>query len=166
MPKRELLHNDFIADVQLRKLHTVTFTLMPQNWENYIQQVDLRWKVVRFTEANLRKIPDDCGGVYTFVIVPNVAKHPKCTYLVYVGETHEFRQRYQKYLRDRTDPKARALVKCMLSLWDGYLWYCYAKIEETGLIHTVQDNLIRALDPVVNRMFPVDVQATITGASL
>lgn len=126
----------------------------------------MKWKVVRFEERNLRKIPDDFGGVYTFVVSPQVAKHPKCNYLVYVGETHKFRERYQRYLRDRYDPKARPLIKLMLSLWEGYLWYCYAKIERTDLIHTVQNNLIRALDPIINRVYPEDVQGVVTGASL
>jgi hypothetical protein len=166
MPIPAFLHNDFILDVAFRKLYKQTFTLKPQNWQEYNRLVDLKWKAVRFSEKNLGKIPDDCGGVYTFVVVPNVAKHPKCTYLVYIGETHEFRERYQRYLTDKTDPKARPLVKVMLSLWDGYLWYCYARIDRTDLIHTVQDNLIRALDPIINRMFPKDVQATVTGASL
>lgn len=161
-----LLHNDFIMDVAFEKLYSVTFKLKPQHWQAYDSLVELRWNTVRFGESNISKIPDDRGGVYTFVVLPRIAKHPKCAYVVYVGETHEFRQRYRSYVRDRTDPKARPLVKVMLSLWDGYLGYCYAPITRTDLIHQVQDNLIKTFDPVINRLYPKDVQATVTGASL
>lgn len=159
-------HNDFIVDVAIRNMHQVTFTLMPDNWKNYVPLVNLKWKFVEFNDANHSKMPSNKGGVYTFVIVPSVAKHPKCAYPVYVGETNNFHTRYKSYLDDRKNPKARPLVRVMLGLWYGYLLYCYAEMDDLSLTHEVQNNLIRAFDPVINSVFPKDVQATVTAGSL
>lgn len=158
-------HNDFVIEVAMHKLHKVTFTLIPENWQNYNPLVNLEWNVVEFNDANHTAMPS-IGGVYTFVVVPGVANHPRCAHPIYVGETADFHERYRDYLNDRTSRYARPKVKLMFGLWSGYLLYCYAKIDDTTLIHTVQDNLIRALDPVINKMFPKDVQATVTAASL
>ena len=158
-------HNDFIVDTAVRKLYKVSFTLMPKNWENYDSLVDLKWKMVEFNEKNVETIPDDHGGVYSFVVFANVANHPECAYPIYVGETNCFKRRYNEYLRDRFNPKARPLIRIMLGLWGEHLRYCFAQIENVDLISTVEENLIRAFDPIINSEFPKDVQATVTAAA-
>lgn len=165
MPITTTYHNDFIVDAAKKKLHQVTFTLVPADWKAYPSTITLKWKLVAFDEKNHSKIPKK-SGVYTFVIVPGVARHPRNSLPIYVGEAKDLNNRYKNYLDDRTNAKARPLVKAMFALWYDYLVYCYAEIDDSSLVHGVQDDLIRALSPVINSMYPKDVQATVTAAAL
>lgn len=161
--------HDFISDVQRRKVHQITFTLMPDNWKSYSPQVKLNWEIAKFDEQQAASIPNNSGGVYTFVVIPKVADHPYCSYLMYVGRVQQgnnFRKRYREYLKEKNDPKGRPLVQLMLQLWEEHLWFCYARIDETANISDVENSLIKALDPVINVEYPAEVQATRRAASL
>lgn len=142
---------------------------MPDNWKNYSSQVSLNWQIVKFDELQANSIPNDSGGVYTFVVTPKVADHPYCSYLMYVGRvqgSNNFRKRYREYLKEKNDPKGRPLVQMMLRLWEEHLWFCYARIDEVDKISDVEVSLIKALDPVINVDYPAEVQATRRAASL
>lgn len=157
---------DIVPQVNGRKrrslgdFHVKRMILSPFQWADCKLPLDLTWEAVRFTRRNMRIIPET-QGVYTFLVQPGIANHPCCSYLLYVGETENqsFRRRYQQYLREKGagDESVRPHVTNMLEKWDGFLWFCFARIEQTDLIDAVEDALLTAYLPPSNKAFPAKV---------
>lgn len=144
----------------LGDFHIKRMVLAPFQWAACRLPVDLTWEAVKFTRSNTRMIPMT-RGVYTFLVQPGIANHPCCSYLVYVGETENqnFKRRYQQYLREKRagDESARPHVTDMLEKWDGFLWFCFAKIDQADLIEDVENALLTAYLPPSNKTFPAKV---------
>ena len=45
----------------------------------------------------------------------------------------------------------------MLEKWDGFLWFCFASIEQANLIEDVEKTLLAAYLPPTNKEFPAKV---------
>ena len=45
----------------------------------------------------------------------------------------------------------------MLEKWDGFLWFCFARIAQADLIEDVEDALLTAYLPPTNKEFPAKV---------
>ena len=149
---------------QLTDYHVKRMILAPSQWVACKLPVVLKWNPVKFTKANKSRISKDCG-VYTFLVQPGIADHPCCSYLLYVGETERqtFQQRYQQYLQEKEagDSSRRPHITDMLQKWDGYLWFCYAKMDRRDLITQVEDTLLAAYLPPTNKDFPATVSAAL-----
>lgn len=137
------------------------FVLSPDQWRGCQLPVPLNWTVVPFTTTNAGTVPDNCAGVYSFVVKPGIANHPECAYLLYVGmvETQDFRARYRQYLREKAkgSHSRRPHVTDMLLKWDGFLSFCYAPIVATHVIESVENALLAAYLPPANRDFPASI---------
>lgn len=144
----------------LSDFHIKNMVLYPYNWATCKLPVKLTWRVVRFGERHASRVPYT-SGIYTFLVQPGIANHPKCSYLLYVGETkvQNFRVRYRQYLREQSlgDKSRRPHVAEMLRKWDGYLWFCYAPVKKIQLIEEIEGALLRAYLPPTNKDFPADV---------
>ncbi|MCX7860152.1 MAG: hypothetical protein N2385_08680, partial [Chloroflexus sp.] len=107
---------------ELRNYHVNRLILSPKQWSQYCVDIDLNWEIVKFDKKNKNLIPNNQSGVYTFVIKPNIANHPECAYLMYVGKTERqtFRDRFMQYFRERK--KGRPRIKAMLALWPNNIW--------------------------------------------
>jgi len=146
----------------LDRYHVKNMILSPRQWAACQLPLRLRWRLVKFTEGNLEKVPKSSRGVYSFVLQPSIAEHPRCAYLLYVGQTEQqnFRKRYYQYLQERRLGVARSRrphVADMLEKWDGYLWFCYASIEQKRLIESVEKILLTAYLPPTNKDFPGEI---------
>ena len=71
-----------------------------------------------------------------------------------------FRDRYRQYLQERNagDQSRRVHVTQMLLKWDGFLWFCYAAIDDKNAIVLAEDALLAAYLPPCNRRFPATVE--------
>ena len=149
----------------LAEFHVKRMVLSPFQWSACRLPVALHWKAVRFTSRNRKQIPTNSCGVYTFLVQPGIANHPCCSYLLYVGETkdQDFRRRYGQYLRDKraSDESTRPHITEMLQKWDGFLWFCYARIDHNNLIEDVENALLTAYLPPANKDFPAKVSRKI-----
>jgi hypothetical protein len=116
--------------------------------------------MVPFDKANQVHVPNDKGGVYTFVVKPDIANHPSCSYLLYVGKTQRqtLRKRFLQYFSERDRNKGRPLIQKMLTLWKDHIWFCFAPIDDRGIIHNVEEALIGAYVPPMNNEFPADIR--------
>jgi hypothetical protein len=145
----------------LGDFHVKRMVLSPFQWAACTLPVELTWEAVKFTRRNMRRIPET-QGVYTFLVQPGIANHPCCSYLIYVGKTESqsFRLRYQQYLREKRagDESARPHMTEMLEKWDGFLWFCFASIEQADLIQNVEDALLTAYLPPSNKTFPATIR--------
>ncbi|ELS32758.1 MULTISPECIES: hypothetical protein [Pseudanabaena] len=149
----------------LSQFNVKRFILSPENWRNYPNRTNLNWNKIQFLPENANQIPDNQKGIYSFVVSANIAQHPDCSYLFYVGKTvdQNFKARYKQYLYEERKRKPRMHVLDMLKLWENYLWFCYVPIDDDVLISQLEDDLIEAFLPPVNRQFPVTISDIITG---
>jgi len=153
---------DLIEDkrIDLKKYHIDRVILSPERWASFATPVQLSWAVVKFDQSQQDHIPDDKGGVYTFVVKPGITDHPECAYLLYVGkaEQQSLRKRFVQYFYERNARKGRPKVQKMLNLWERHLWFCYATIEDTNQISDIEQSLIGAYLPPMNDEFPAEVR--------
>jgi hypothetical protein len=135
------------------------FILCPKHWTGYKNPASLTWTSVRFTEANATSVPDNKMGIYSFVAIPGIAQHPACHYLLYIGmvATSDFRTRYRSYLKERTKSKPRDHIVMMLERWQKHLWFYYAEVSGKAIIEALEDDLIVAYLPPVNREWPASI---------
>jgi hypothetical protein len=135
--------------------------LSPTQWRNFNQSILLNWTVVPFTPTNTSTIPDDCSGVYSFIVKPGIANHPGCSYLLYIGkvEKQNFRARYRQYLREKAEGinSRRPHITDMLLKWDGFLSFCYAPVASETSIENIENELLAAYLPPANKDFPASI---------
>ncbi len=139
--------------------------LAPTCWRTCRLPVRLRWRPVRFHEGNVERVPDDQGGVYSFVVKPGIADHSGVGYLLYVGkaERQPFRTRFKQYLAEKRegDDARRWHVTDMLRKWEGYLWFYYASISKRKKITTIENSLLASFLPPCNHEFPSTVKTVV-----
>ena len=139
--------------------------LSPTHWRAFASTEKLQWQAIQFDHKNLTTVPDDQKGVYSFIIRPNIANHPECAYLMYVGmvEKQTFRERFGQYLDEQTagEDSRRVHVTELLQKWGGYLWFCYAPIDAEERIKPMEDALLAAYLPPSNRRFPAKIKRQI-----
>ena len=131
--------------------------LFPRAWGGFTSPVALQWKKVPFSQSRARDVPNNQKGVYSFVVQPGIADHPACSYLLYVGKTgRNFRVRYQEYLLNLKEgmKSRRPHISGMLTKWDGFLWFCYAPIQDSSKIVATEDALLSAYLPPTNVEMP------------
>lgn len=136
--------------------------LSPPHWRSFAWPHAVNWQAVPFGPTNLTQVPADQKGVYSFVVKPGIAAHPQCAYLLYVGmvKNQFFRDRFRQYLREREagELARRIHVTQMLLKWDGFLWFCYAPIDDESAIVPAEDALLAAYLPPCNKDFPASVR--------
>ena len=155
---------DLITDsTNLKKYQVERVILSPERWNTYVSYTSLVWSTVKFDKDQKHMIPNDKGGIYTFVVRPDIADHPCCSYLLYVGKTEKqnLRTRFMQYFYEENKIKGRPLVKKMISLWNNNLYFCYTPIDDRSLIHNVENSLIGAYMPPINNEFPSDIKQAI-----
>lgn len=149
----------------LEKFRVMRMVLSPDQWAAFTIPIKLDWTLLHFRGENLKNVPNTFGGVYSFVVQPNIANHPACSYLLYVGKAKRrtFRARYQDYLQDlKLGAKSRRRhVATMLKRWDGYLWFCYARVDDESLIDQIEVSLLTAYLPPNNKDFPGEIGGSV-----
>lgn len=158
-----MVHDILLQASELREYRR-SFIISPIQWAGYAPVVELTWNLVKFGPTHVTDVPDTSSGVYTFVVQPGIVDHPHCSYLLYVGRTtnQNFKERYQDYLVEKTNPKIRRPhITEMLNKWDGYLWFCYAEIENHDNTIQTEELLQSAYVPPFNKRFPADIRAAL-----
>jgi hypothetical protein len=130
--------------------------LYPKQWKNYTSPIGhtLSWEPVKFQLGNALDVPDHLGGVYSFVVRPEIADHPQCAYIMYIGKAVKFRSRYyayQAYFRGKIWEAKQPHVAEMIQKWSDYLWFYYAEVSDVSLIETTETCLIHTFTPPANR---------------
>ena len=111
--------------------------LAPKHWQACKLPVKLSWRGVKFDKSNLNNVPKNAKGVYSFVVKPEIANHPNCAYLLYVGKAQEqaLRDRFAQYFDEKAkgDDSRRPHITEMLLKWDGFLWlYLFTALVGIG----------------------------------
>lgn len=147
--------HDLISSGKEVAAHTWNLTLLPDAWEDYDENHSCDWDCEDLNEENNEKIPE-VSGVYNLVVEPEIACHPSCAYLMYIGETNDLNRRFYEYTREVEDEKGRPLVRTLLFIWEGYIKFYYIEVGENRR-KDVQDSMIEAFRP----RFNVEMESTV-----
>jgi hypothetical protein len=159
-----MIHDFQLQASELREFQR-TFIISPIQWAGYVPVVVTDWNLVHFEAGKVDDVPNGACGVYTFLVQPRIANHDHCSYLLYVGRTTEqdFRERFRQYLGEKASKKPRRPhITDMLNRWDGYLWFCYAQIQNPNDTKQTEKRLQVAFIPPFNREFPADIRAAVS----
>lgn len=151
------------------KTYVRRFLLWPARWQTF--DVDLskyKWKEFQFNDFEMLNIPHN-KGVYTFVIKPNVAAHPACSYIMYVGQTTEqtLQTRFGQYLDEQKGKrKSRPKVKFMLSQYKDNLFFVCLPTDSKISPVDLENKLLGALIPPINDedALPAEVRQIVKAA--
>ena len=117
-----------------------------------------------FSNASAKAIPNKQHGLYSFVLCPNIAAHPKNHVVLYVGKADKttLRQRFRHYLQEMKKVK-RPHICYALTKYEDYLEFCYTVVANQDDIDPGEDALLIALMPPFNDKFPASVAQIIAG---
>ena len=118
------------------------------------------WNSVPFQRDFADWVPHDEHGVYTFTIAPGVAEHPLLYLVSYVGKAYDMtlRARFLTYFTQKRSVK-RPQIGYFLRKYDGFIMFSFCPVEETEIIPRIEDELISALMPYLNRSWPAEVSS-------
>ncbi|MDR2719244.1 MAG: GIY-YIG nuclease family protein [Nitrososphaerota archaeon] len=141
---------DIIDDYKNSACWRKEFFLCPTAWSQY--HFSHQWQGNKLEENSIDQIPDS-PGIYTLILQPNIAGHPSCSYLVYVGQTVSLRNRFKDYLRKEKRAKGRPKLFMFLNMYDGFVCFYYTLISQDQL-NTVEKGLLVAYQPPLNTAIP------------
>lgn len=143
---------------------TLDFQLNIDKWEtcdpNVKQIVSGPWKNIKFLNMDgtginedIDKVPNDKGGVYLFVLKPNIIPNIHI-YLMYIGRARKQRnfslqKRCRSYLWDN-----RVNIAYMREMWGKELYFYYLELDDDDIIKKVERELIRVIIPPCNSAIP------------
>lgn len=147
------------------KTHKLTFLLNPDGeWDtfdsNYETILNNNWQEIKFLNETgnqladeIYNIPNDTGGIYTFIIKPNIINGAHL-YIVYIGRVQltpnqNLRKRIREYFSD-----TRPLVLLMRETWGKYLYVRYLPLTDNVQIRGLEQELIRIILPPCNDKYP------------
>lgn len=129
------------------------FVLSPKQWRTFsLDLTPYKWYEFRFNKKIKSKIPE-VRGVYTFLIKPNIARHPSCSYLMYVGRTTDqnLRKRFGQYIDEQEGKrKSRPRIEYMLKKYKDYLFFACLPLDGTLTPEELEEKLQLAYIPPVN----------------
>ena len=157
---------EFIDMCNAIKNNSLHFTLNPQNcWESF--KTDFNsivnsddWKEIKFLNEsatdinnNINTVPNDKGGIYVFVLKPDLVP---CVhkYILYIGrvqhsESQNLRKRFREYVHDQ-----RSAIMQMRETWGKDLYIRYLPLTNNTLICALEKELIRTIIPPCNSEYP------------
>ena len=135
-------------------------------WQEFAPPAGIAWNwiSVPFSKTSAKAIPNKEHGLYSFILCPNVAAHPRNHVVLYVGKAEKttLRKRFQHYLQEMKKVK-RSHICYALNKYESYLEFCYTVVANQNDIEPGEDALLVALMPPFNDEFPASVAQIIGG---
>jgi hypothetical protein len=159
--------NDLIVAIDEAKAYIFQRAIYwPKRWQEFStpKSITWKWQSVPFHKSSYKCIPDNKHGLYSFVLCPNVAQHPKNHFILYIGKADKMtlRQRFKSYLQEMQRIK-RPAIFYTLNRYSGYLEFCFTPAKDPKDIATAERSLLSALIPPLNTDFPASVSKIIRG---
>lgn len=150
---------DLAKEQDVAKAHQHIILLWPKLWKGYLEgsNYQFTWSETQFVASEANSIPTE-SGIYTFVVKPQLAGHPSCGYLMYIGRTKRtFRKRFREYLSEMQRESGRPLIVNVLNKYKDNCFFCYATVSDDQDISAIEDALVVALRPPCNVNLPAKV---------
>lgn len=150
--------HDFDQQVDAMKADIISPTIMsPKLWTKFTTPEFhvWNWNSVPLQRNYAECVPHDKHGVYTFTIAPGVAEHPLLYLISYVGKADDMtlRARFLSYFSEKCSLK-RPHIGYFLRKYEGFIMFSFCPIKETEFISEIEDGLISALLPHLNKRWP------------
>jgi len=139
--------------------YQMTFILSPELWEKFnLEGINVdysKWARVKMMDAEkelsdeTNRIPNDCGGIYVYVIVSPVIPNGG-NYLMYIGkatktENENLRARVRAYKKQFGEKYNRSKLHAMFTKWGEYVYVYYLPMKSSATdIKEIEDRLIAA----------------------
>lgn len=146
-------------------IKTLKFTLNPDDaWEKFDKSLKeiicKEWNEVKYLDdrgdlnPDVSKIPNNSGGIYTFVLKPNIIPDTHL-YILYIGRARltdfqNLRKRCKEYIKDENRPR----IGNMMNKWGQHLYIRYLPLDDNGTIDRLEAELIEAISPPINSDYP------------
>jgi hypothetical protein len=158
---------DFCREVDEAKSCIIQRVIFwPKKWNVFNPPKDIiwKWKSVPFSCTNETKVPNDKHGLYSFVICPQIAKHPHYNLVLYIGKAEDMtlRARFKSYFQDMKRVK-RPPICYHLNKYSGFINFCFTPVSNRDDIKQGEDSLLSAFLPPCNTDFPAEVSEIIRG---
>ncbi len=148
--------HDIIEEQDALLARQYRFVLSPEQWAAYKDAKIAGWNLIRLSKATRKSVPLD-SGIYTLLILPSVANHPSCSYLMYVGQAVSLRKRFSEYLNRERRESGRPKVFRLLNVYDKHVWFAFTGVPRNRL-NSVEDGLIEAHLPPCNDKLPAAIR--------
>ena len=149
---------DIIEEQDELAAHRYEFYLWPKQWLGYTRSDCRDWRWRRLKDGERQNIPNK-PGIYTLLVQPGIAKHPRCSYLMYVGKTRSLRERFRQYLGKERTETGRPKIMRLMSKYENHMWFCFAYVPRLRL-GTAETALIEAFIPPCNDQLPAKLGRT------
>lgn len=139
--------------------YQMTFILSPELWEKFnLEGINVdysKWARVKMMDADkelsdeINRIPNDCGGIYVYVIVSPIIPNGG-NYLMYIGkatktESENLRARVRTYKKQFGEKYNRPKLHNMFTKWGEYVYVYYLPMKSSAAdIKEIEDRLIAA----------------------
>lgn len=137
--------------------HRYDFFLVPNLWDGFQQSQQFSWTAVAFDMASRAMVPQT-SGVYTLLLQPDIADHPACSYVMYVGQAVSLHRRFRDYVTEEQSPSGRPKIRRFLYKYKGFVVFCFAAVPQDTL-DMCEDSLMAAYIPPLNTKFPAEIRA-------
>jgi hypothetical protein len=159
--------DDLVEAIDDAKSHVMQRVIFwKQRWTDFAPPAGIvwNWTSVPFAPASANVVPNNQHGLYTFVLCPGVAAHPKNQFVLYVGKAEQttLRERFQHYFQEMKKVK-RPHICYALNKYEGNLEFCFTPVAAQNDIEPGEDALLVALMPPFNEKFPASVSQIIGG---
>ena len=144
---------DLVVSLENLQIGPVIFS--PKQWKAFPHSNHKwNWISVPFREEEKVRVPADKHGIYSFVIIPNVASHPLNSLLVYIGKADRmsFRSEFDRYFSEIRNMKRIPLCKWLFDCHE-HLYFCYTEIDDNTTIDRIERDLNKALLPPGNSQY-------------
>src|SRR5262245_37662718 len=96
---------DLLGAVDDAKSHIIQRAIYwKKRWQEFVSPAFIAWNWVSvpFSNASANAVPNKQHGLFSFVLCPNIAAHPKNHVVLYVGKADKttLRQRFRHYLQE------------------------------------------------------------------
>ena len=139
--------------------YQMSFILSPELWEKFnLEGINVdysKWARVKMMDADkelsdeTNRIPNDCGGIYVYVIVSPIIPNGG-NYLMYIGkatktESENLRARVRTYKKQFGEKYNRPKLHNMFTKWGEYVYVYYLPMKSSAAdIKEIEDRLIAA----------------------
>jgi hypothetical protein len=159
--------DELVEEVDEAKAHIINRAIFwKRRWSEFSPpaQIVWNWTSVPFDTNSTSQVPNDKHGLYTFILSPRVASHPKNFFVLYVGKADKttLQERFKHYFQEKKKVK-RPHICHALNKFDGHIEFCFTTVTRAQDIEPGEDALLVALMPPYNERFPASVAQIITG---
>jgi hypothetical protein len=150
---------DLIREQDEVKAHTHNIVLWKRKWQEYENSIPFEWTTIPLEASYRRKIPNT-SGIYTLIVKPNIAQHPACSYLMYLGKTISLQRRFGEYLNEQKRVDGRPKIYRLLNKYVDHVFFCFTLVSDESL-DVIEEALLTAFIPPANDRFPAEVSKVV-----